>query len=310
MTIVFKVSDNVKKKVIAFYKDKCKENTPPYAVFQAVDADTVITLYESGKLMFQGISADIDANIWIDMEKHLNNRIIDINKDNKNNKKETNEKVVFNENTIGSDEVGTGDYFGPIVVTASYVSKDMFNLLYDLGVKDSKKLTDEKIKKIAPEIMKNIPYVTIILDNNSYNSHYNNDTNMNKIKAILHNKALVSLIKKDNYSYDKIVVDQFVYPKKYYEHIDGAKEKAKNITFVTKAEDKCFSVACSSIISRYVFLAKMQELEQKYDTTLPKGAGNIVDETGANLVKKYGESILNDIAKLNFKNTEKIKEAL
>ena len=73
MTIVFKVSDNIKEKMIEYYQDKRKEKTPPYAIFQAVEADTVITLYESGKVMFQGISADIDANMWRDMEAHLNN---------------------------------------------------------------------------------------------------------------------------------------------------------------------------------------------------------------------------------------------
>jgi len=311
MTIVFKLSDNLKEKVIDYYKEMRKEKTPPYAVFQAVECDTVITLYESGKIMFQGISADIDANLWIDMERHVNNRIIDINGNEKKKDKEKDEpKAFFNMNTIGSDEVGTGDYFGPIVVSASYVDKEHFGLLTELGVRDSKKLTDEKIKKIAPELMKKIPYVTIILDNTSYNNHYSSDVNMNKIKAILHNKALISLIKKDIYNYDKIVVDQFVYPKKYYEHIQKAPKKVKNITFTTKAEDKCLSVAVASIISRYVFLAKMQELADKIGTTLPKGAGTIVDEVGAKLVKEHGIDILKDIAKLNFKNTEKIKEAL
>ena len=79
MTIVFKVSDNVKEKMIEYYMDKRKPKTPPYAIFQAVEADTVITLYESGKAMFQGISADVDANLWKDMEKHLNNIDIDFN---------------------------------------------------------------------------------------------------------------------------------------------------------------------------------------------------------------------------------------
>lgn len=309
MTIVFKLSDNLKDKVIKYYKDMCKEKTPPYAVFQAVECDTVITLYESGKIMFQGISADIDANIWIDLERSINNRIIDISGKEKKEKKEDS-KTFFNINTIGSDEVGTGDYFGPIVVSAAYVAREHFGLLNELGVKDSKKLTDDKIKKIAPELMKNIPYVTIILDNKSYNEHYSNDINMNKIKAILHNKALISLIKKDNYNYEKIVVDQFVYPKKYYEHIAKSPEKVKNITFSTKAEDKCFSVAVASIISRYVFLAKMKEMTEKIGLELPKGAGAGVDEIGVELVKKHGLNILNDIAKINFKNTEKIKEAL
>ena len=86
MNIVFKASKNIQQKMIKYYSDKKKDKTPPYAVFQAVDADTIITLYESGKVMFQGISADIDANLWIEMEKKLNNRNIDLNSKDKKDK--------------------------------------------------------------------------------------------------------------------------------------------------------------------------------------------------------------------------------
>ena len=310
MNIVFKVSD--KAKMIKFYNDKKKDKTPPYAIFQAIEDDTVITLYESGKVMFQGISADIDANIWIDMERHLNNRIINI--EDKSKKKETTKEkstsLEFNISTIGSDEVGTGDYFGPIIVTAAYVSKENIGFLIDLGVKDSKKITDDKIKKIAPTIIKKIPYTTIILTNDNYNENYSSDINMNKIKALLHNKALISLIKKDNYDYKKIVIDQFVYPKKYYEHIMNSKEKVKNITFTTKAEDKCLSVAAASIISRYLFLNKIEEMSQELNKKIPKGAGIEVDKAACDIVKEYGFNKLKNIAKLNFKNTEKVKELL
>ena len=312
MNIVFKASPNIQQKMIRYYADKKKDKTPPYAVFQAVDADTIITLYESGKVMFQGISADIDANLWIEMEKKLNNNVIDLNDKNKKDKNKTKEdaKVFYNESTVGSDEVGTGDYFGPIIVTASYVSKENIPFLTDLGVKDSKKLTDDIIMKIAPEIIKKIPYVTLVLDNEKYNDSYSEELNMNKIKAILHNKALVSLLKKDNYAYQRIVIDQFVYPKKYFEHIYSAKEKVTKITFITKAEDKCLSVAAASIISRYTFLLKIKEMEKEINMTIPKGAGTIVDEAAVEIVKKYGIKKLNSIAKLNFKNTDRIKEAL
>ena len=43
---------------------------------------------------------------------------------------------------------------------------------------------------------------------------------------------------------------------------------------------------------------------------LPKGASTIVDEKAAKIVKKFGFDKLNDIAKINFKNTEKVKSLL
>lgn len=310
MTIVFKVSDNIKKMMISHYADMKCDKTPPYSIFQVKDYDCVTTLYESGKVMFQGIGADIEASYWVEQERRLNNRIIDLN-NLKDNKKVKNEKKVFlNCSTIGSDEVGTGDYFGPLVVTATYVSKEDIAFLTDLGVRDSKKLTDEKIIDIAPKIIKKIPYVSFIFDNKSYNKLHNEVNNMNKIKAILHNKVLCGILKKDAYDYDKIVVDQFVYPKKYYEHINEAQEKVTNITFMTKAEDQCLSVAAASIICRYIFLKEMKKLGEKFNCTFPLGASDKVDSFGVQLVNSHGIGVLNEVSKVSFKNTDKIKEML
>lgn len=297
---------------MAYYEDKKREKTPPYAIFQADEADTIITLYESGKAMFQGVSADIDANLWIEMEKKLNNRIIDIDEKKKEKEKyKENLEYFYSISTIGSDEVGTGDYFGPIVVTATFVSKDKIDLMNDLGVKDSKKITDDKIIKIAPTLIKEIPYVTFILNNKEYNGYQKKGYNMNKIKAILHNKVLYALThKEEKYPYDKIVVDQFVYPRKYFEHIIDAKDKVMNITFTTKAESKCASVAAASIISRYIFLKQMDDLGKDVGLDLPKGANDSVDSVGKDIVLKYGLEKLDTIAKLNFKNTDKIKKML
>ena len=306
MTIVFKISDNIKPKIIEYYKDLRKEKTPPYAIFQAIEADTTITLYESGKVMFQGISADIDAKIWIDLEKKLNNRIINVNgTETKANPKNSEE---INLSTIGSDEVGTGDFFGPIVVTATFVSTDNFDFLKNLGVRDSKKLTDEKILQIAPDIMKKIPYVTTILDNKTYNEHHSANCNMNKLKAILHNKALYELKNKHNFNYAKIVVDEFCNKEKFYEYIKDVPNKVMHITFMTKAEDKVLSVACASIISRYIFLRKMDELSDSVHVPLPKGAGTNVDKVAKEIVNEYGNDKLYEIAKMNFSNVNKIQE--
>lgn len=304
MTIVFKISDNLKPKVIEYYKDKRKDKTPPYAVFQAMEEDTTVTLYESGKLMFQGTSADIDANLWIDLEKKLNNRVI--NYDGSETKKK--EVDFMNYSTIGSDEVGTGDYFGPIVVTASFVSTEQFEYLEKLGVRDSKKITDEKIKELAPQLIEKIPHITTIMDNITYNNAQEKNANMNKIKAYLHNKAIYTLMSKEKYNYAKIVIDEFCSKENYYKYLDGIDNVVKHITFLTKAEDQVFSVAVSSIISRYIFLREMDKLSDSIHIPLPKGAGEEVDKIGKEIVTKYGKDKLKEIAKLNFKNTNKILE--
>ena len=304
ITKVIRVDNDTKKLMNEFYKDMKRDKTPPYAVFQADTGDTIVTLYESGKAMFQGVSADIEAGMWESIRKDKDN--IDYFMDTKDTKikKEDQVEIPSDIASVGSDEVGTGDYYGPIVVTASFVSKDNIPFLTELGVRDSKKLSDEQILKIVPKIIKKIPYKTIMLSNKEYNDNYGKDMNMNKIKAVLHNKVLTEMVKDNDYDY--IVVDQFEPEKSYYNHLSDVPNPLKGITFITKAEDKCLSVAVSSLISRYIFIKEMDKLGDKYGIFLPKGANYYVEDVGIKLVNKYGEKILHDIAKLNFSNTDRI----
>lgn len=292
MNIVIKVDDDTKQKMIDYYKDKKREKTPPYAIFQAEEEDTIITLYESGKAMFQGTSAFVDANMW----KAI--------KENDEEDKDSNDYL--NTTSVGSDEVGTGDYFGPIVVTASLVKKEDLPFLQKLGCTDSKKLTDDKILKITPEIIKKIKYKSIVISNEEYNEKYSKENNMNKIKAIMHNKALSLLLDEVKDKLDYIIIDEFAKENRYYSYLQEIPNVVKNITFVTKAESKNMAVACSSIISRYIFIKEIDKLSDIYHIPLPKGSGINVDKIGEELVEKHGKEVLSKVAKKNFSNTSRI----
>ena len=292
MNVVIKVDEETKNKMIEYYKDKIREKTPPYAIFQAQEEDTIITLYNSGKCMFQGTSAFVDANMWKALKE--------------NDEEDTNQTDYLNTTSVGSDEVGTGDYFGPIVVTASLVKKEDVQYLKNLGCNDSKKITDDKIKKIAPEIIKKIKYKSIILSNEEYNQKYSKENNMNKIKAIMHNKALSLILEETNEKLDYVIIDEFAKENRYYSYLSEIPNPVKNITFITKAESKNMAVACSSIISRYIFLKEFDKLSDTYHIPLPKGSGQNVDKIGEEAVKKYGKDILDKIAKKNFSNTSRI----
>lgn len=304
-TIVFKPSDNIKEKMIDYYDLLRRDKKPPYSVFQAEEGGTIITLYESGKVMFQGISADIDANMWKDLESHYNNR--DIDSELKKKEEKEDDKTYYYYDAIGSDEVGTGDYFGPIIVTATLVDKSTRKLLEDLKIMDSKKMTDDKIKRCAPILMNKLPYATFTLSNTKYNEMSSKGFNMNKIKAILHNRVLFELSNK-GIPYHKIIVDQFTTPRSYFSYLkqENIEDKVTKITFLTKGESKHLSVAAASVISRYRFLQEMDKLSEKYKVDIPKGASPKVDSVAKKILDTYGKNELSKIVKLNFKNTEKI----
>lgn len=304
ITKVIRVDNETKKLMNDFYESMKRDKTPPYSIFQADTGDTIVTLYESGKAMFQGVSADIEASMWENIGKNKDD--LDYFIDNDDKEKDTKDEITIpmEITSIGSDEVGTGDYYGPIVVTASYVKKEDISFLTELGVRDSKKLSDEQILKIVPKIIKRIPYKTIMLSNKEYNEKYGKEMNMNKIKAILHNKVLSDIAKDSVYDY--IVIDQFEPEKSYYNHLKEYDNPLKGITFITKAEDKCMSVAVSSLISRYIFIKEIDKLGDKYGIFLPKGANYYVEDVGIKLAEKYGIEVLKNVAKLNFSNTDRI----
>lgn len=295
--VVLRVNDKTKEKMLKYYDDKKRDKVIPYVVFQAQDGDTVVTMYESGKVMFQGASADIDAGMWADIDG--------VERQDKVKIKEA-EKKYYNSSSIGSDEVGTGDYFGPIVVTSCFVSKEDIPFVEELGIKDSKKLDDSKIVKIAPELIKKIKYKSLIMNNKEYNEKYSSSYNINKIKAIMHNKVLWRMVHEEELKYDYIIVDEFAREARYYEYLEGNPEIQRDITFMTKAEDKNLAVACASVISRYIFIREFDKICDEIHIPLPKGAGSDVDTIGKEVVETYGKEKLKEIAKYNFKNTERI----
>ncbi len=298
MNVVIRVSKETQEKIKEYYKDKKRDKEIPYVVFQAEDEDTVITMYTSGKIMFQGVSADVDANMW----KAIDGQ--EANEEDPKKKKEKEDKYYYS-TSIGSDEVGTGDYFGPIVVTSCYVRKEDIPEIEKLGIRDSKKLTDEHILKVTKDLTKIVKYKSIIVNNLEYNENYDRNYNINKIKAIMHNKVLWDMAHEET-NYDYIIIDEFAREARYYEYIKESPNVQRGITFMTKAEDKNLAVAAASCISRYIFLKEFDKLSDELHIPLPKGAGAEVDKVGEEIVEKYGEDKLKEIAKLNFKNTERI----
>ena len=261
--------------------------TPQYAKWQLKPENCVITCYISGKTVFQGKDANVYAATF--MEEPTT----------------TQSTTTNHYPQAGSDEVGTGDYFGPVCVCASYVTKDDVDFLVKLGVRDSKQMSDADMLKIGPLLMERIPHSLLIVPPQKYNQVHEAN-NLNAIKAKLHNQAYINLAKKIELPSFK-VIDQFTPETSYYRYLKNEPQLIRGIHFETKAEDKYLSVAVGSIVSRYGFLKTWQEMEQKYNMTLPKGSGDKVDIVAQAFVERYGFERLGEIAKLHFKNTEKIR---
>ncbi len=288
------------------YKSHFSEKIPQGGVFVAKLPSCTITAYKSGKVLFQGNSAAGEAANWGNTEAPT---------------KTTTPKKPVAKNSglppnigtlsmVGSDEVGTGDYFGPMTVVAAYVSNDKFALLKELGVKDSKDLNDKQICEIAESIIHVIPYSLLVLHNEKYNELQAKGMTQGKMKALLHNQAIGHVLKKIAPTIpDGILIDQFAVPDVYFRHLSGQKEVIKDqVYFSTKAEGVHLSVAAASIIARYAFVKEFDKLSEKAGLELKKGAGAQVDAVAAKLIKKQGIGALRSFTKFHFANTEKAKK--
>lgn len=285
-SISLKVDELTLQKMTVFYEPFLVTSPNPYVLFSAQVDRCLVTVYRTQRITFQGTGAIEEASLWGTIGNTW----------------------LFHDTHGGSDEVGTGDFFGPIVVAACYVTADQIALLNSWGVKDSKQLRDEQIMILAPKLMDTLPHTILILENPKYNDLINRGFNMNKIKAYLHNHALLQLHKKVNEKITTFVIDQFAPKENYFRYLQDAPVVEHNIQFLTKAENLSPAVAASSIIARYTFVKKMASLSDEFGVNLPKGAGMQVNDVGRLLLRKLGTSRLRDVAKMNFKNLEKIND--
>lgn len=267
---VIVMSENEQSEVTRFYRESKVTRHAPGVVFAAKTADTAVTVYRSGKVLFQGSGADKEA-------------------------------------ALGSDETGTGDFFGPITVAACFVHSDQIDLVKELGVKDSKQLTDFYMRQIAEDLKQVVAYSVKTLDNATYNKIQREGWSQGKMKAVLHNEALQDVLDEIAPAVpEHILIDQFAQRKTYFNYLKDEMGIVRDrVLFSTKAENLHVSVATASILARVAFLEAMDRLSQEAGVTLPKGAGPKVDQVACTIIRKKGEPFLHSITKTHFANTQK-----
>lgn len=289
-TVTIQATQSQMRSIKERYPKAEVRKTPPYAQYQIKLSDCMITAYTSGKVVFQGDGADFHAQGYSALQAKSKQAHIAKHDD------------VYPQ--CGSDEVGTGDYFGPITVCAVRVLPEDIAFLKELGIQDSKMVKDDRIRELAPMLMERLAHSLLILNNATYN-HVHPTNNMVGIKCKMHNQAFVHLRKKISSWPEFIIIDQFVQGSSYYRYVANEKEIVKGIHFETKAENKYLSVACGSIIARFAFLKAFDAMCVDYDFSFLKGASSKVDENIKEFVRIHGKDALYKVAKLHFANTKK-----
>jgi len=296
---VLKLSKTEIKKLKNYYADYLLNKKVPYSEFSAKKNGTSITAYTSGKVLFQGKNAEQEAARWGSSDPSAAKTSSSLPKN------------FASLAVLGSDEVGNGSYFGPLCVCAAYADKEHLDALKRLGVKDSKMLTDDQIRKMATAIKELIPYRLLVVSPEKYNE-IQPKYNAVRMKVALHNQAIRLLL--DQIAPTKpeaILIDQFTSEANYMKYVKQESQRIEQkIYFVTKGEQYHLSVAAASIISRASFLDELDKASLELGTKVPSGAGKPSDELAAKLLRQGGIDLLSKFAKLHFANTEKAKKMM
>lgn len=263
-----------------------EESNNEYILLRMRNKDgSVVSLYTSKKIVFQGKE---DFDFLVGQIKGSDN---------------VNE---FNPH-IGVDEVGKGDYFGPLVVASCFVNEEFFKKVISLGVADSKKFSDRKIMELYGKI-KDYPYKYIsIVYPLEYNRLILETGNVAILLARQHSfvieKALLDL-KSKGIECKKVVIDQFSSKKSRV--LDELGELGSSIAFEQyhKGESD-IAVACASVFARAIFLQEMEKMSNLYNFEFPKGSSNVIERARL-FVKQKGQEELKKVAKISFKTTKSV----
>lgn len=304
---VLKLSLNQINSMIREYAGSLADKTPPGAVFAAKAPGCSVTAYKSGKVLFQGTNHAAEAAKW-------GVSSATVKKDNQTKYVKPSQYApptgLYGVSHAGSDEAGTGDYFGPITVACAFVKENQIEQLRKIGVQDSKNLKDNRIRQIAKDIIAlGIPYSLKVLHNPKYNDLQEKGWSQGKMKGMLHHYAINSLLEKIEGEKPRgIIIDQFAEPEVYKRYLlSESTTLQKNVFFLKKAESLSIAVAAGSIIARTAFVKHMDLLSNQLDMPIPKGASNLVDQAAANIINRYGEEKLYECAKVHFATTNKAK---
>ena len=207
---------------------------------------------------------------------------------------------------IGTDESGKGDYFGPLVVAGIYLPDNQKDVLLELGVKDSKRVTDNRAQKLSGLIKEGFIHSLVVIGPEKYNELYAKFRNLNRLLAWAHSRAIENMLEEVPCSL--AITDQFG-DERYVNN--ALMTKGKNIELIQmhKAEED-MAVAAASILARAEFLRRMYFLSQEFGVNIPKGSSPRSEEAGVELVRTHGPEILSKVAKKHFKLTQRIFDAL
>ena len=269
----------------------------PHARYSVKALGVVLTCYKSGKLVVQGSQH----------ESFVAKFLSDASPSAKKQAKPDDPELTFENFSLGSDETGKGDYFGPLVVAACAASPDQREALEEIGVTDSKALSDARAQRMAGLIESAFDHAIVQLGPEEYNETHRSTGNVNVILAKMHAEALSQLARR-NPETATIVVDRFTTTGSVAKAVQATGTSIEGIRWIEiPRAERHPVVAAASILARAAFLEGLAACSESCGSDLHKGAGAPVDTVAQRVFDVGGDALLGTVAKMHFKNTTKVR---
>ncbi len=211
------------------------------------------------------------------------------------------------ESYIGTFESGKGDYFGPLIVCGVYLNKNTSNELKKLKVKETKDFTEEQFIKLAEKIKQvigNDAFHIFTLYPQEYNNKHIEYKNIHNLLGLGHSTVIKEITK--NIDCLEVITEKFGKDGIIQEFLKDYDKKI-NLKQVTRS-DRYTAVAAASIITRIESNKWFQEINNRFNCELTKGASMLVGQNVIPIVEEHTSEILSEIAKLHFKTTRKLEK--
>ncbi len=263
---------------------------PDHTIFSAKKKGVVCTLYQSGKLVVQGKEMKEFIEFYLEPEIlgtfNFTNPLVNLD----------------TKARIGIDESGKGDFFGPLCIAGVFVKPEQFAELHEMGVKDSKALTDKSIIKIANQIKSKCQHHIVKINPPKYNQIYADFKNLNTLLAWGHATTIENLVERTGCT--NVIIDQFANERVVE---TALKRKKMNIELTQRHRgEEELPVAAASILARQAFVEGLEKLGHDLGIVLPKGSGSLTLQIGKEVLKKFGIATLLSICKQHFKTLDAI----
>ncbi len=205
----------------------------------------------------------------------------------------------------GMDESGKGDLFGPVITACVIADKPQIDEWVKHGIRDSKKITDNRILKLDKIIRETKGAVaeSCFCGMAKYNELMAKPrANLNSLIGWQHAKSLEAAMRKKRAPWG--MLDQFSKRDLVSPHFKDANFELR---MQTKAEEDPV-VAAASVVARAEYVRYMGKLSKRFGDTLLKGASAQVKRQATEILKKFGAEGFKDFVKLHFRTAYEVVE--